>query len=340
MGECSRDDQAAQGRSRKGIEMKSGRLMFAALMLCAVIGAALLAPLASADVTESEDVTVQTPSNPRLRLAQVGGSEADRSWDLTGNHEAFSLRDQTAATTPFRVESETPDDTLVLGRTGGRVGIGVPDPDAHIGALQIDSYGEARVLYTDPAPAVDSHWTAGIPAFEDAFGIGPSGVPPTLKLLPWGDAEVVGSVSEAANTGTVSDVEGVDDEAILAKLKSLPIQSWRFEGAPQDDRHLGPLADVFGPTFGLGHDVRHISPADVAGVSLAAVQGLAKHDAEVEASARQASDLAASLADRTSSLEAKNAALESRAGSLEGSVGGLAKQLAALRKQVRKLAKK
>ncbi len=320
--------------------MKSGRLLLAVLTLCAVVGAVLLAPLASADVTESEDVTVQTPSNPRLRLAQVGGSEADRSWDLTGNHENFSLLDQTAGTTPFRVESETPDDTLVLGRTGGRVGIGVPDPDAHIGALQIDAYGEARVLYTDPAPAEDAHWEAGIPNAEDAFGIGPTEAPPTLKLLPWGDAEAAGSLSEAANTGSVDEVKAVDDAAILAKLKELPIKSWHYAEAPEGDRHLGPLADVFGPTFGLGHDVRHISPGDVAGVSLAAVQGLAKNQAGVEEAAHQASNLATLSADRTSALEAKNAALEGRAAALEGTVSGLGKQLAALRKQVRKLARK
>jgi hypothetical protein len=66
--------------------------------------------------------------------------------------------------------------------------------------------------------------------------------------------------------------EPVDPRAVLAAVAALPIERWSYRG--ETARHLGPMAQDFAATFGLGEDDRHIFPLDAAGVALAALQGL------------------------------------------------------------------
>jgi hypothetical protein len=64
----------------------------------------------------------------------------------------------------------------------------------------------------------------------------------------------------------------VDPRAILARVATLPIETWSYKGDAA--RHLGPMAQDFAAAFGLGTDDRHIFPLDGSGVALAAIQGL------------------------------------------------------------------
>jgi hypothetical protein len=64
----------------------------------------------------------------------------------------------------------------------------------------------------------------------------------------------------------------VDPRAILARVATLPIETWSYKG--EAARHLGPMAQDFAAAFGLGADDRHIFPLDAGGVALAAIQGL------------------------------------------------------------------
>lgn len=61
----------------------------------------------------------------------------------------------------------------------------------------------------------------------------------------------------------------------------MPVQGWRYTNEVAGVRHLGPMAQEFKPTFGLGKDDRFIAFVDEEGVALAAIQGLnQKVDAE------------------------------------------------------------
>jgi hypothetical protein len=64
----------------------------------------------------------------------------------------------------------------------------------------------------------------------------------------------------------------VDPRAILARVATLPIETWSYRG--EAARHLGPMAQDFAAAFALGVDNRHIFPLDASGVALAAIQGL------------------------------------------------------------------
>jgi hypothetical protein len=78
----------------------------------------------------------------------------------------------------------------------------------------------------------------------------------------------------------VSDVNAkcnfqtVDADAILQRLRTVPITQWSYRG--DSTRHLGPTAQDFYVTFGVGSDTRTISTIDAQGVALAAIQALAQ----------------------------------------------------------------
>ncbi len=69
------------------------------------------------------------------------------------------------------------------------------------------------------------------------------------------------------------DFEPVDSAAILEKVAALPITRWAFKGQP-GNRHIGPTAQDFQATFGVGGSDKAIATVDADGVALAAIQAL------------------------------------------------------------------
>ncbi len=93
------------------------------------------------------------------------------------------------------------------------------------------------------------------------------------------------------------------DQEVLAKVAALPLSSWNYKSQDATIRHLGPMAQDFHATFGVGEHDRGITTVDADGVALAAIQGL-NHKVE--------SDRA-----KIAELEAGNAELKSRIEKLE-----------------------
>jgi hypothetical protein len=99
------------------------------------------------------------------------------------------------------------------------------------------------------------------------------------------------------------DVAPIDPAAVLAKLHRLPIWTWRYTDEPPGVRHLGPMAQDFYASFGLGDSDRTYHSVDGHGVALAAIQAL---DRLVQAER-----------ERTAQLERENRALGKRLDDLE-----------------------
>ena len=58
---------------------------------------------------------------------------------------------------------------------------------------------------------------------------------------------------------------------LLDKLKSIRVEKWNYKG--DEDAHIGPFAEEFNDTFGVGQNHRgHISVIDAIGVTLGAVK--------------------------------------------------------------------
>ncbi len=67
--------------------------------------------------------------------------------------------------------------------------------------------------------------------------------------------------------------EAIDTGEILAQVAALPLSAWNYKADPGQRRYIGPVAQDFHASFGLGDDVT-INTLDTDGVALAAIQGL------------------------------------------------------------------
>ena len=90
----------------------------------------------------------------------------------------------------------------------------------------------------------------------------------------------------------------VDTREILDKVARLPISTWTYVEEPSAVRHLGPMAQDFRASFGLGNDDRSYNSVDAHGVALAAIQALER--------------MVAAQEKRIANLERENRRLERR----------------------------
>lgn len=118
-----------------------------------------------------------------------------------------------------------------------------------------------------------------------------------------------GNVS-ATSFNTVSaraskeNFEAISPRDVLDRVAGLDISRWNYRDDASGVAHIGPIAEEFHAAFGVGSSDQQINLVDAAGVSLAAIQGLAQ---ELETKNQQIDALAAeksALEDRLSRLEA------------------------------------
>jgi hypothetical protein len=101
-------------------------------------------------------------------------------------------------------------------------------------------------------------------------GTDPSGAPMAGVRLNPGS----GSWETLSDYHAKSGLVPVDGQEILRRLMSVPIETWSYRAQDPSIRHIGPTAQDFHATFGLGTDDRYISTVDEEGVALAAIQEL------------------------------------------------------------------
>lgn len=95
----------------------------------------------------------------------------------------------------------------------------------------------------------------------------------------------------------------VDADAILERVLALPITTWSYRSEDPSVRHLGPMAQDFKASFGLGSTDLAIFQIDADGVALTSIQALGRRLRAAEAEN-------AGLRDSLASMEARLAALE------------------------------
>ncbi|HEU4561622.1 MAG TPA: tail fiber domain-containing protein [Longimicrobium sp.] len=107
------------------------------------------------------------------------------------------------------------------------------------------------------------------------------------------------------------DFLSVDGEDLLARLRSVPVSTWRYQDEQDRTvRHIGPMAQDWQRAFGFSRDGTTINMSDFDGVNLAAIQAL---DRRTEAQSSQIQALRAENAE----LRARNQALETRASQVD-----------------------
>ncbi len=105
-------------------------------------------------------------------------------------------------------------------------------------------------------------------------------------------------------------------EAILNKISQLNVTSWNYKTQDASIRHLGPMAQDFYRIFHFGESDTTITTVDVDGISLIAIQALAKKTDELK-----------QKTDEVAVLKLKVAKLESEKQSLENRIIGIEKKL-------------
>lgn len=158
-------------------------------------------------------------------------------------------------------------------------------------------------------------------------GVGVGTYTPAAKLHVVGSGIIEGDVALGSSRSIKHSLRPVDADAVLAQVRELPLFRWKYKDDPTQAPHLGPMAEDVHATFAVGRDAQHLSPADSAGLALAAIQGL---DRRLDHELRELRAALAALADAHASMAAENRRLrerleafeQSRSAPLEGSSTG------------------
>jgi hypothetical protein len=235
--------------------------------------------------------------SPAVRLDQDSSSGwTAQSWDLAGNESNFFIRDVTnGSKLSFRIQPGAPSNTLSL-KSDGKVGVGTWSPAAK---LEVETTGEPANLLLDRTDGGQWYLTS---MADGTFTIGASGVEGEELLIvdDMGNLTTSGTVNGISDRAAKSDLRPVDATAILDAMIELAISEWRLSKDPEGVRHIGPTAQDFRASFGLGADERHIALSDMSGVALAAIQALAARletrEAEIDRLSRRLAELEERLA--------------------------------------------
>jgi len=250
------------------------------------------------------DLHVKTGNTPTLRLEQDGSSGfTPQTWDVAGNEANFFIRDATnGSTLPFRIQPGAPSSALTL-MADGKIGMGTWSP-----AEELHVYRSTNTEVRAALENSNARWFIGVNTIAgdaNAFLIsreasGGAEVEVRKRLDGSGTATLLVNGSVQATNLTFSssrskktDLSEIDPQMVVGRLAGLDISSWRYKTDAESIRHIGPMAEDFYQAFGLGHDPEQISVADMSGVLLAAVKGLAE---KVEALEQEKAELAKRLA--------------------------------------------
>jgi hypothetical protein len=229
--------------------------------------------------------TVQTDGDVGVGTSDPSGRFEIK--DITGTSSLFSV----SATGEISSRSDFIDsnsDICASGITCGRF-----TPLMTIEEFNTDTTGRMLLNLKNNAPswlgfentASNEQWfIANAPtslnfAFSD-FGNSTISVP--LQLFNNGDVKMAGTLYTNSSIHLKENITEVSLQKVLDLVGELNVYTWNYIDNTQDNKHIGPMAQDFYQSFGLGRDNEHISSLDVSGVSLVAIQALYARIKELE----------------------------------------------------------
>jgi hypothetical protein len=83
------------------------------------------------------------------------------------------------------------------------------------------------------------------------------------------------SQADRPNPGPVAPSDKpINGFQVLEQIAELPISTWRYHWEDPQVRHLGPMAQDWAATFGLGENDTTIAAVDANGVAVVSIQAL------------------------------------------------------------------
>lgn len=238
---------------------------------------------------------------PAARLEQNASSGfTAQTWDVAGNEANFFVRDVTGGSKlPFRIRPGAPTSSVDISATGN-VGINTASPSARLHVSGSDGTTQLKVTETSgTATARDllrlenkgptrlrmlntntaNEWSLN--AHDADFRITQAGAAtPSMTIFPNGNVTIAGTLTQSSDRNAKENFRAINRKDLLSKIAALDITEWNFKSEKSEVRHVGPMAQDFHASFGLGDRDDRIAPLDTSGVALAAVQGLQQELAE------------------------------------------------------------
>lgn len=97
-----------------------------------------------------------------------------------------------------------------------------------------------------------------------------------------------GAYCDGSNWVNASDADlkenfsEVNGEELLSKIEELTVTEWNYKNEGSQVKHIGPTAQDFQKTFGVGSDGKSISTIDPSGIALAAIKELNKQNQQLQ----------------------------------------------------------
>ena len=104
--------------------------------------------------------------------------------------------------------------------------------------------------------------------------------------------------TNASDENLKENFQPVDGEEILEKIEQLPISQWNYKNESDEVTHIGPTAQDFKKTFGVGENDKSISTIDPSGIALVAVKELRKENQELKAQVEELKKMVEELAKK------------------------------------------
>ena len=164
-------------------------------------------------------------------------------------------------------------------------------------ALYAFSAGVVADITPDQAVLNLNGFTGGV-TLQAGNGISING-----NLVPGGAGGIItisGNGQVPSDRNLKTDFVPVSPGDILEKLVAMPIESWRFTNELAGTRHLGPTAQDFRSSFGLGAGNTTIGLSDEGGVAFTAIKAL---NQKIDAQERQIQSRDAEIKDLKDELE-------------------------------------
>jgi hypothetical protein len=131
----------------------------------------------------------------------------------------------------------------------------------------------------------------------------PGGGTEMMRLDSLGNLNISGAFGSLSDRNAKENFQPVNPREVLEKVAAIPVSTWNYK-TDTASRHLGPMAQDFYASFGLGADDRHITTVDEGGVALAAIQGLNQKVEEQNQEIQTLKQQNNSLEQRLSQVEA------------------------------------